>query len=116
SQINLECGQGVSKVEVESSADDGLTWALLHRRCLPAWCDRQHSPYSSSLRPQEIDSWGLVTLPLPYFSLTSHTQFRFRTILGPNDTLSSWAVDNVYIGTCNMGCSGRGLCQSDGTC
>ncbi|XP_064117876.1 LOW QUALITY PROTEIN: reelin-like [Macrobrachium nipponense] len=119
-RVNLECGKGASEVEVETSSDDALTWVPLHRRCLPAWCDRQHSAFSSSLRTQEFDRWELVTFPLPYFSLTPHTRFRFRNVNGNTSnsdvTENSWAIDNVFIGACNTGCSKHGLCQPDGTC
>ncbi|XP_050716652.1 reelin-like isoform X2 [Eriocheir sinensis] len=116
-RMNLECGGGLTEVDVESSNNGGASWTALHRPCLPGSCLGAHSALSSAIVPDSVDRWGLVTLPLPYISLTARTRFRIRQL--EDNTLSgsqSWAIDNVYIGKCVQGCSGRGLCQLDGNC
>lgn len=60
--------------------------------------------------------WGLVTLPLPYLALTTHTRIRVRQLEDSEVWPRWWALDNVYIGRCLQGCNGRGLCQPEGEC
>ncbi|XP_045618804.2 reelin [Procambarus clarkii] len=116
-RVNLECGGGVSEVDVESSSDGGATWTSLHRRCLPGACPGAHSALTSALLPEHIDRWGLVTLPLPYISLTPNTRLRVRQLDDDKGAKPRWwALDNVYIGRCPQGCNGRGLCQPEGRC
>nr|XP_053635022.1 reelin-like [Cherax quadricarinatus] len=116
-RVNLECGGEVSEVDVETSSDGGGTWTSLHRRCLPGACSGAHSALTSALLPEHIDRWGLVTLPLPYVSLTPNSRLRVRQ-LEDNEGVRPrwWALDNVYVGRCAQGCSGRGLCQASGDC
>ncbi|KAG7169873.1 Reelin-like, partial [Homarus americanus] len=116
-RVNLECGGGMSEVDVETSSDGGTSWTSLHRRCLPGACQGAHSALTSALMPDQIDRWGLVTLPLPYVSLTPNTRLRVRQ-LEDNESVRPkwWALDNVYIGRCPRGCNGRGLCQPTGHC
>ncbi|XP_071551543.1 LOW QUALITY PROTEIN: reelin-like [Panulirus ornatus] len=119
-RVNLECGDGLSQVEVQTSSDGGATWTALHNRCLPGACPGTHSTLTSSLRPEQLDRWSLVTLPLPYMSLTSNTRLRVRQVAAEEEEAAGasrwWALDNVFIGQCRQGCSGRGLCQPDGGC
>ncbi|KAK8377791.1 hypothetical protein O3P69_014024 [Scylla paramamosain] len=116
-RVNLECGGSQSEVDVESSSDGGASWTPLHRPCLPGSCTGAHSALTSAIVPDSVDRWGLVTLPLPYISLTPHTRLRVKQLednRGSSD--HPWAIDNVYIGRCAQGCSGRGLCQPGGVC
>nr|XP_027207244.1 reelin-like [Penaeus vannamei] len=118
-RVNLECGEGaeeVAEVDVESSTDGGRRWTSLHRRCLPGGCMGGHSALTSTITRHAVDSWGLVTLPLPYPALTPHTRLRVRQATGHSKEDTVWALDNVFVGRCLRGCSGRGLCQRDGRC
>ncbi|KAG0709950.1 Reelin [Chionoecetes opilio] len=116
-RVNLECGGGQSEVDVESSSDGGASWTPLHRPCLPGSCSGSHSALTSAIVPDSVDRWGLVTLPLPYVSLTPHTRLRVRQ-LDDLEGISDhpWAIDNVFIGRCAQGCNGRGLCQPGNGC
>ncbi|ROT82564.1 reelin-like [Penaeus vannamei] len=106
----------LSWLPTQPDTDGGRRWTSLHRRCLPGGCMGGHSALTSTITRHAVDSWGLVTLPLPYPALTPHTRLRVRQATGHSKEDTVWALDNVFVGRCLRGCSGRGLCQRDGRC
>ncbi|CAL4063823.1 unnamed protein product, partial [Meganyctiphanes norvegica] len=114
--VNLECGGGQADLDVEFSPDGGKTWSPLHRECLPWACNGSHIALTSMLHTQQVDRWGMVTLPLPYGSLTSTSRIRLKQLSHPGATDEIWALDNIFIGVCPKGCNGRGLCQTNQHC
>ncbi|KAK3762808.1 hypothetical protein RRG08_040503 [Elysia crispata] len=115
--LNLNCGgageEGKStSLSVEYSTDHGGTWHDFYSPCLPATCpDGAFNTLSSYISSKDMYGWDRVTLPIPYSGQSSHTRFRVRQHDGP---AGQWALDDVFIGSCNGWCTGHGMCTEQG--
>ncbi|KAF2349206.1 EGF-like domain [Trinorchestia longiramus] len=103
---------------LESSTDYGRTWTAVHEPCLPGACEGSLQSLSAVIGLAHEQGWEVVTVPLPYHSLTPHTRLRLSLHPDASGRLSTaaWAVDDVFVGACEEGCSGRGLCLEGGAC
>ncbi|KAJ7407130.1 hypothetical protein WISP_128431 [Willisornis vidua] len=100
-------------IELEYSVDLGLTWHPILRDCLPTnvECNRYH--LQRILISDTFNKWTRVTLPLPPYTRSQATRFRWHQP-APFDKQQTWAIDNVYIGDgCIDMCSGHGKCTQD---
>ncbi|KAL3853203.1 hypothetical protein ACJMK2_016762, partial [Sinanodonta woodiana] len=117
-QFDIALGCEKSKscygVHLEFSLDMGTTWKPVYTECLPSdvACTSFHS--SSILMSDVYTGWNRVTIPLPYYTRSKDTRFRWQQKEGfnPKDT---WAVANLYIGkNCHGMCHGHGRCTVGG--
>lgn len=61
--------------------------------------------------------WERITLPLPYSLLTESGRIRFiQKGLSQIDGGKRWALDDIHLVSCPMGCNGHGTCQEKGVC
>ncbi|NXS29928.1 RELN protein, partial [Pomatostomus ruficeps] len=100
-------------IELEYSVDLGLTWHPILRDCLPTnvECNKYH--LQRILISDTFNKWTRVTLPLPPYTRSQATRFRWHQP-APFDKQQTWAIDNVYIGDgCIDMCSGHGKCMQD---
>lgn len=116
-QIAMGCKESpiCYDISLEYSTDMGKTWSLARKHCFPSDVDCMEyfepSIYFSDVYP----TITRITLPLPSYTRTHNT--RFRWIQHPGFKSSqTWAVGHVYIGDeCPDMCTGHGKC-SIGAC
>lgn len=62
--------------------------------------------------------WDRITLPVSFASLAESVRFRFIQKGRSTSSLNvkHWAVDDIYLEECSMGCSGHGTCIEKGLC
>ncbi|XP_059179610.1 reelin-like [Physella acuta] len=112
--VNLQCGKEAEKqtsVSFEFSTDHGASWNEFYVPCLPSTCSGHHQSLSSLVTAKELSGWNRITLPVPYAAQTPNTRFRAIYV---GDVPSPWAIDDVFIGSCNKWCNGHGNCIESG--
>lgn len=61
--------------------------------------------------------WDRITLPLPFTSLADPVRFRFiQKGRALSNIARHWALDDIYLEDCYLGCSGHGTCVEKGHC
>ncbi|KAI8771793.1 reelin [Biomphalaria glabrata] len=112
--VNLKCGAKSSdktSISIEYSTDYGYSWNDFYTSCVPSACSGYYQSLSSVLSAKQMSRWTRVTLPIPLAALSPHTRFR---IIHLDSVPTSWALDDVFIGTCEKWCSGHGQCLETG--
>ncbi|TRY95474.1 hypothetical protein DNTS_000445 [Danionella cerebrum] len=96
-------------------------WQLVQSACLPSSVnDMGCSPFqfhqASIYSSVNSSHWTRVTIPLPDYTCSGATQFRWIQFAALGER-HSWAVDQVYIGeACANLCSGHGYCANGPVC
>ncbi|KAJ8046874.1 Reelin [Holothuria leucospilota] len=103
------------RIYLDYSIDMGKHWNPVYEYCLPSDvnCDSYHG--DSSFASDVYNQWTRVVVPLPLWTWSRATRFRWIQ-LGGFIPSNSWALSYVYIGyACPLMCSGHGKCDS-GVC
>ncbi|CAH1782623.1 unnamed protein product [Owenia fusiformis] len=113
-QFNISMGCKKSdkcySIELEYSTNLGQTWELVKEYCMPSDVNCENYHTKSHFKSDAYSSWNRVVMPLPYYTRSKATRFRWRQPMG-FDAEDSWAIDNIYIGDeCPCTCSGHGRC------
>lgn len=62
-------------------------------------------------------AWERITLPLPFASLSEYARFRFiQKGKGGTNSARQWALDDIHLENCHLGCNGHGTCVQKGLC
>ncbi|XP_041459310.1 reelin-like [Lytechinus variegatus] len=112
--IALGCNQQEScyGILLEYSLDMGKTWNPLLTECFPSQVECTGYHMRSVYLADIYYGWNRVTLPLPQYTRSKSTRFRWSQ--PPRfDPGHEWALSNVYIGSeCSDMCNGHGQCSS----
>ncbi|XP_071817155.1 reelin-like isoform X2 [Apostichopus japonicus] len=120
SEFGYSCSTGKPiRLEYTTMPQDPSSWQLVQPECHPGGHNYQCSPmkyHHGSLYDDNVHStWTRVTLRVPHQAISGSTQFRWVQEAS-NGVLTSWAIDDVYIGPpCHHLCHGHGRCVQ-GTC
>eukprot|EP00057_Strongylocentrotus_purpuratus_P003005 XP_003725702.2 PREDICTED: reelin [Strongylocentrotus purpuratus] len=90
----------------------GKTWDPLLTECFPSQVECTSYHMRSVYLADIYYGWNRVTLPLPHYTRSKSTRFRWSQ--PPRfDPGHEWALSNVYIGAeCSDMCHGHGQCSS----
>ncbi|XP_042898138.1 reelin isoform X2 [Parasteatoda tepidariorum] len=100
------------EILLEYSIDMGKTWDLVQRDCLPMNVDCADYFEGSIYHSDMYDDITRISLPLPYYTRTQTTRFRWIQPLGFKSS-QTWALGHLYVGEeCENMCSGHGKCSS----
>ncbi|XP_070558262.1 reelin-like isoform X2 [Ptychodera flava] len=102
-------------INLEYSTDMGKQWRMLLDDCLPLNVECMEYHTRSVFTADVYNGWNRVIIPLPMYTRSKATRFRWSQPPG-FEPAHSWAIRYIYIGReCMDMCSGHGRCN-EGFC